>query len=127
MSNLAPCTHKEADTHLMICTLDASLRGHWRIKIRTNDTDVIVLALSVVVVLLYDRKSSLLKVNEARQELFCKKSREFDSISPTKAALEQHIRRALILGAKPSCVSPHFLALQTGDGSIKHVAGHRIG
>ena len=48
MSNLAPCTHKEADTHLMICTLDASLRGHWRIKIRTNDTDVIVLALSVV-------------------------------------------------------------------------------
>ena len=33
----------------------------------------------------------------------------------------------LILGAKPSCASPHFLALQTGDGSVKHVAGHRIG
>lgn len=27
MSNLAPCTHKEADTHLMIHALDASLRG----------------------------------------------------------------------------------------------------
>ena len=196
MSNLAPCTHEEADTRLMIHALDASLRGHRRIKIRTNDTDVIVLALSVVstlpvdefwitygagknvrhmpahvvasslgpskasalpmfhaltgsdtvsffrnhgkksawdvwnvfpeidpssmrfegftrdhhgeeslavlerfVVLLYDRTSSLLKVNEARQELFCKKSREFDCIPPTKAALEQHIRRAVLQGA----------------------------
>lgn len=192
MSNLAPCTHEEADTRLMIHALDASLRGHRRIKIRTNDTDVIVLALSVVstlpvdefwitygsgkdvqhmpahvvasslgpskasalpmfhaltgsdtvsfflnpgkksawdvwnvfpeltpvlcalkasleiiteeslavlerfVVLLYDRTTSLLKVNEARQELFCRKSREFDSIPPTEAALEQHIRRAVL-------------------------------
>ena len=47
-SNLASCTHKEADTHLMIRALDASLRGHRRIKIRTNNTDVIVLTLSVV-------------------------------------------------------------------------------
>ena len=186
MSNLAPCTHEEADTRLMIHALDASLRGHRRIKIRTNDTDVIVLALSVVstlsvdefwitygagknvqhmpahvvasslgpskasalpmfhaltgadtvsflrnrgkksawdvwnvfpeltpvlcalkaspeiiteeslavlerfVVLLYDRTSSLLKVKEARQDLFCKKSREFDCI---------HIRRAELQGA----------------------------
>ena len=195
MSNLAPCTHEEADTRLMIHALDASLRGHQRIKIRTNDTDVIVLALSVVstlpvyeiwitygsgknvqhmlalvvasslgsskasalpmfhaltgsdtvsffrnhgkksawdvwnvfpeltpvlcasetspeiiteeslgalerfMVLLYDRTSSLLKVNEARRELFCKKSKEFDSIPPTKAALEQHITRAVLQGA----------------------------
>ena len=33
----------------------------------------------------------------------------------------------LILVAKPSCASPHFLALQTGDGSVKRVAGHRVG
>ena len=39
---------------------------------------------------------------------------------------EQYFRE-LILRAKPSCVSPYFLALQTGDGSVKHVAGHRIG
>lgn len=39
---------------------------------------------------------------------------------------EQYFRE-LIFGAKPSCASPHFLALQTGDGSVKHVAGHRIG
>ena len=48
MSNLVPCTHKEADIHVMIRALDASLRGHRHIKIRTNDTDVIVLALPVV-------------------------------------------------------------------------------
>ena len=48
MSNLAPCTHEEADTRLMIHALDALLRGHRCIKIRTNDTDVIVLGLSVV-------------------------------------------------------------------------------
>ena len=89
-------------------------------------TEESLAVLERLVVLLYDRTSSLLKVNEARQELFCKKSREFDSIPPTKAALEQHIRRA-VLGAKPFCASPHFLALQTRDGSVKHVAGHRIG
>ena len=193
MSNLSPCTHEEADTRLMIHALDASLRGHRRIKIRTNDTDVIVLSvvstlpvdefwitygsgknvqhmpvhvvasslgpskssalpmfhaltgsdtvsffrnhgkksawdvwnvfleltpvlcalkaspeiiteeslavLERFVVLLYDRTSSLLKVNKARQELFCKTSKEFDSIPPTKAALEQHIRRAVLQGA----------------------------
>ena len=49
-------------------------------------------------VLLYDRTTSLLKVNEARQELFCRKSREFDSIPPTEAALEQHIRLAVLQG-----------------------------
>ena len=207
MSNLAPCTHEEADTRLMIHALDASLRGHRRIKIITNDTDVIVLALSVVstlpvdefwitygsgknvqhmpahvvasslgpskssalpmfhaltgsdtvsffrnygkksawdvwnvfpeltlvlcalkaspeiimeeslavlerfVVLLYDRTNSLLKVNKARQELFCKKSKEFDSIPPTKAALEQHIRRAVLQGAH-TCWSPYWTTLK---------------
>ena len=55
------------------------------------------------VVLLYDRTSSLMKVNEARQEPFCKKSREFDSIPPTKGALGQHIRRAVLQGAHTWC------------------------
>ena len=39
---------------------------------------------------------------------------------------EQYFRE-LILGAKPSYASPHFPALQTGDGSVKQIAGHRIG
>ena len=178
----------------MIHALDVSLRGHRRITIRTRNTDVIVLALSVVstlpvdefwityssgknvqhmpahvaasslgpskasalsvfhaltgsdtlsflrnrwkksawdvcnvfpgltlvlcalkalpeiiaeeslailerfVVLLYDQTSSLSKVKEARQEPLCKKSREFDSIPPAKAALEQHVRRVVLQG-----------------------------
>lgn len=47
MDNLAPCSHEEADTRLMLHALDARLTGHRRIKIKTNDTDVVVLAISV--------------------------------------------------------------------------------
>ena len=191
---LAPCTHEEADTRLMVHALDATSRGHRRIRIRSNDTDVVVLALSVAsilqadevwvthgsgknvqnipthavatflgrdkastlpmfhaltgcdtvsffngrgkrtgwdvwgvfpkltpvlrvlkaspkeitddcmavlerfVVLLYDRTSSLVKVNEVRQELFSKRSRNLDSIPPTRASLEQHVKRAVFQG-----------------------------
>lgn len=48
LTNLAPCTHEEADTRLMVHILDASCCGHRRIMIRTNDTDVVVLAVSIV-------------------------------------------------------------------------------
>ncbi|KAK3737069.1 hypothetical protein QZH41_013876, partial [Actinostola sp. cb2023] len=47
MTILSPCTHEEADTRLMVHVLDASLCGHRRIMIRTNDTDVVVLAVSI--------------------------------------------------------------------------------
>ena len=50
------------------------------------------------VVLLYDRTSSLTKVNEARQELFSKKSRNLDNIPPTRAALVQHTKRTVLQG-----------------------------
>ena len=46
--NLAPCTHEEADTRVMVHVLDASCCGHLRIIIRTSDTDVVVLAVSIV-------------------------------------------------------------------------------
>lgn len=32
--------------------------------------------------------------------------------------IDEQYFREFILGAKPPCASPHFLALQTGDGSI---------
>lgn len=194
MGVLEPCNHEEADTRLMVHALDASMSGHRRVKIRSNDTDVVVLAVSVVnslpldelwvtygsgmnvrnipvhvvatslgqdkasslpmfhaltgcdtvsffrgrgkktawdvwnvfpeltpvlkvlkelpevitdesmavlerfVVLLYDRTSNLVFVNEARQELFSKRSRDLDSIPPTRASLEQHARRAVLQG-----------------------------
>ena len=46
------------------------------------------------VVLMYDRTSECLKVNEAKKQLFIQKSRTLEAIPPTKAALEQHIKRA---------------------------------
>ncbi len=46
LERLAPCSHEEADTRLLIHALDAQRCGHQRIKIRSNDTDVIVLAVS---------------------------------------------------------------------------------
>ena len=193
-SVLSSSTHEEAGTRLMIHALDASLCGHRRMKIRSNDTDVVVLAISVAntiqadklwiaygsgkhlhnlpshsiatslgpeklsalpmfhtltgcdtvsffggrgkksawdvwkvfseltpvlrsltespediseerlavierfVILLYDRTSSLTKVNKVRQELFSKKSKSLDSTPPTKAALVQHARRAVYQG-----------------------------
>ena len=51
---LQTCFHKEADTHLLVRALDTSLSGHKRIKIRINDTDVVVLAISVVSTILAD-------------------------------------------------------------------------
>ena len=194
MGFLEPCTHEEADTRLMVHALHATSSGHRKIMIRSNDTDVVVLAISVAsalqadevwvtfgsgknvqnipvhviatslgpdkatalplfhaltgcdtvsffggrgkktawdvwkvfpeltaalgalkaspkeipdecmavlerfVVLLYNRTSSLTNVNEVRQELFSKKSRSLDSIPPSRASLEQHVKRAVFQG-----------------------------
>lgn len=50
--------------------------------------------LECFVVLMYDRMSDTMEVNEARKQLFTQKSRALENIPPTKAALEQHIKRA---------------------------------
>ena len=46
------------------------------------------------VVLMYDRTSTEMKVNEARKQLFSQKSRSIDGIPPTQAALVEHMKRA---------------------------------
>lgn len=51
-------------------------------------------SMSLLVVLLYDRTSELVKVNDARKWLFTQRSRSLESIPPTQAALTQHIKRA---------------------------------
>ncbi|CAB3979534.1 Hypothetical predicted protein [Paramuricea clavata] len=51
---LAPCNHEEADTRLIVHANDASSCGYRRIKIRSNDTDVVVLAVSIVNTLAID-------------------------------------------------------------------------
>ena len=45
---------------------------------------------------LYHKSSSLTTVNEARRELFCKKSKSLENIPPTQDALFQHTKRAII-------------------------------
>ena len=44
---LVPCSHEEADTRLIVHAHDATLSGHRRILIKSNDTAVVVLAVSV--------------------------------------------------------------------------------
>ena len=51
---LAPCNHEETDTRLMVHANDASPCGYRRIKIRSNNTDVVVLAVSIVNTLAID-------------------------------------------------------------------------
>ncbi len=46
-------------------------------------------------VVMYDKTSSLNSVNDARQELFCLRSRGMDRIPPTQDALLQHAKRAV--------------------------------
>ncbi|XP_031574483.1 uncharacterized protein LOC116308242 [Actinia tenebrosa] len=47
MEYLAPSTHEEADTRLMIHVMDASACGHRRVMVRSNDADVVLLAVSI--------------------------------------------------------------------------------
>ena len=47
LKSLKPCNLEEADTRLLIHVLDACSSGYRRILIKTNDADVVVLAVSV--------------------------------------------------------------------------------
>lgn len=47
------------------------------------------------VVLIYDRTSACLDVNEARKHLFTQRSRSLENIPPTQDALRQHIKGAM--------------------------------
>ena len=46
--SLAPCSHEEADSRIMVHVSHAVAHGHRRIQIRTVDTDIVVLAVMVV-------------------------------------------------------------------------------
>ena len=48
------------------------------------------------VVLLYDRTSAQTAVNGARKQLFVKKGKQFDAIPPTRTALLEHSKRAVL-------------------------------
>lgn len=61
-----------------------------------SDSDIAVLERFTI--LLYDRTSTLVSIDECRKHLFTKKGRAMDAIPPTRAALEQHIKRAVYQG-----------------------------
>ena len=46
-SSLSYCTHEEADTRMLLHALSSSNEGHKKILIRSSDTDVLVLAVSL--------------------------------------------------------------------------------
>ncbi|PIK35466.1 hypothetical protein BSL78_27714 [Apostichopus japonicus] len=47
LTSLAPCNHEEADSRMLLHASHAAKHGHHSIVIRTVDTDVVVLAVSV--------------------------------------------------------------------------------
>ena len=47
-SSLAPCTHEEADTRMLLHVQDAVQRGHKKILLLTVDTDALVLKVAVL-------------------------------------------------------------------------------
>ena len=48
VGHLAPCSHKEADTRILLHVGDAVKQGYTKVSIRTVDTDVVVLAVTAV-------------------------------------------------------------------------------
>ena len=58
--------------------------------------DTCMAILERFVVLLYDRTSAQTAVNDARKQLFVKKGRQFDAIPPTRAALLERSKRAVL-------------------------------
>ena len=111
---LFPSNHEEADTRIFLHAKHAADKGHRLVSIRTVDTDVVVIAIYVFrklqitdedflsleryVILIYDRASTLQNVNECCKALFSKKGRSIDALPPSRDALIQHSRRALLQG-----------------------------
>ena len=64
----------------------------------SNNNDGVVAAMERFTILLYDQTSNLKSIDETHLGIFTKKGGAMDAIPPTKAALTQHIKRALHQG-----------------------------
>lgn len=53
-SVFASCNYEEVDLRMMIYVFDVSLYGYRRIKIRSNDIDVVVFVVFIVLIFLLD-------------------------------------------------------------------------
>ena len=88
----------------------------------------IVHIIEMFVILLYDRTSTCTDIDKARQKIFAKKS-DVKQIPPTKAALEQHVKRATYQGGhtwgRPLLATP-ALPLPGLDKDKRMVCTNRI-
>ena len=48
LDHLAPCSHEEADSHIFVHTKHAVMEGNQTLMIKTNDIDVVVVAVSIL-------------------------------------------------------------------------------
>ena len=61
---------------------------------QTETSDIAMETLERFVVLLYDRTSDIMNVNDSRKYLFTQKTRSLENLPPTQEVLKQHIKRA---------------------------------
>ena len=60
--------------------------------------EAIEASLEYFTILLYDRTATSHSINEVRKNLFIHKGRQISGLPPTKAALQQHMKRAVLQG-----------------------------
>lgn len=48
LDGLAPCCHEEADARIFVHARDATLDGSKSLIVKANDTDVVIIAISVL-------------------------------------------------------------------------------
>ena len=82
------------------------------------------------VLLLYDRTSDIMNVNDARKQLFTQKSRSLENLPPSQQALKQHIKRACFqynCWNKTLLSTQVFPVQQTGAGNWVQQGGSHCG
>ena len=77
---------------------DVTKAFHSISEVPTEIEEESITLLERIVILFYDRTSQQTNIDKARKELFTKKGRIIENIPPTKGALIQHIKRAVLQG-----------------------------
>ena len=91
--------------------------------------DADLVTLERFVVLLYQRTSPFLRVNEARKRLFACGNRKSENIPPTRAALMQHAKRAAFQAGhvRGQSLVANVRRRQTEAGRMLEVPGSQYG
>ena len=105
LHTLAPCSHEEADSRMLLHVSHAAQHGHHQMLIRTVDTDVVVLALFAI----------------SQLPAGCELWLSFGTGKSFRYLAAHQI--AACLGPEMSCALPMFHAL-TGCDTVSSFAGH---